>query len=76
MKMFSGELRFCEDCIHRIIVNGLQNDEIRCAKLGYRLGHASEANQCLISNDFEETAIAKENRKDFNIGDFSNIDLS
>ena len=76
MEIYPGELRFCEDCIHRIIVNGLQNDEIRCAKLGYRLGHASEANQCLISNDFEETAIAKENRKDFNIGDFSNIDLS
>ena len=51
MEIYPGELRFCEDCIHRIIVNGLQNDEIRCAKLGYRLGHASEANQCLISND-------------------------
>ena len=56
MEIYPGELRFCEDCIHRIIVNGLQNNEIRCAKLGYRLGHASEANQCFMSNDFEETA--------------------
>lgn len=76
MKIFSGELRFCEDCIYRIIVNGLQNDEIRCAKLGYRLGHASEANQCLISNDFEETAIAKEARKNLHIGNFDYILLS
>ena len=76
MEIYPGELRFCEDCIYRIIVNGLQNNEIRCAKLGYRLGHASEANQCFMSNDFEETAMAKEKRKDFHIGDFDNLVLS
>lgn len=76
MEIYPGELRFCEDCIHRIIVNGLQNNEIRCAKLGYRLEHASEANQCFMSNDFEETAMAKEKRKDFHIGDFDNLVLS
>ena len=76
MDIYPGELRFCEDCIHRIIVNGLQDNEIRCAKLGYRLGHASEANQCFMSNDFEETAMAKEKRKDFHIGDFDNLVLS
>lgn len=73
MEIYPGELRFCEDCIHRIIVNGLQNDEIRCAKLGYRLEHASEANQCLISNDFEETDIAKEARNFILIGNNDHI---
>lgn len=73
MEIYPGELRFCEDCIHRIIVNGLQNDEIRCAKLGYRLGHASEANQCLSSNDFEETDIAKEARNFILIGNNDHI---
>ena len=76
MKKYPGELRFCEDCIHRIIVNGLQNDEILCKKRGIRLKNGSEANQCYFSNDFEETAIAKEARKNFHIGDFGNIDLS
>lgn len=76
MEIYPGELRFCEDCIHRIIVNGLQNDEIRCERLGIRLKPGSEANQCLISNDFEETAIAKEARKNLHIGNFDYILLS
>jgi len=76
MEVLPGELRFCEDCIHRIIVNGLQNDEIRCERHGILLKPGSEANQCFMSNDFEETAMAKENRKDFNIGDFDNLVLS
>ena len=76
MKIYSGELRFCEDCIHRTIVNGLQNDEIRCEIHGILLKPGSEANQCLISNDFEETAMAKETRKNFQIGDFGNLVLS
>lgn len=76
MKIYSGELRFCEDCIHRTTVNGLQDDEIRCERLGIQLKPGSEANQCLISNDFEETAMAKETRKNFHIGDFGNIVLS
>ena len=75
MEIYPGELRFCEDCIHRTIVNGLQNDEIRCEKLGFLLKPCSEANQCL-SYDFEETAIAKEVRKDFHIGDYDIILLS
>ena len=62
MVIYTGELRFCEDCIHRIIVNGSQNDEIRCEIFGIRLGHGSEANQC-IPDYFEETAVAKEVRK-------------
>lgn len=73
MKEYSGELRFCEDCIHRTIVNGLQNDEIRCGKLGLVLGHASEANQCLISGDFEETEIAKETRNNLLGDNFDHI---
>jgi hypothetical protein len=76
MEIYPGELRFCEDCIHRIIVNGLQNDEIRCERHGILLKSGSEANQCFMSNDFEETAMAKENRKDFPIGDFDNLVLS
>lgn len=76
MVYLPGELRFCEDCIHRIIVNGLQNDEIRCERHGILLKPGSEANQCFMSNDFEETAMAKENRKDFPIGDFDNLVLS
>lgn len=76
MEVYPGELRFCEDCIHRIIVNGLQNDEIRCERHGILLKPGSEANQCFMSNDFEETAMAKENRKDFPIGDFDNLVLS
>ena len=65
MEIYPGELRFCEDCIHRTIVNGLQNDEIQCGKLDISLEYGSEANQCLHSNDFEETVMAKENRKNF-----------
>ena len=76
MEIYPGELRFCEDCIHRTIVNGLQNDEIRCDKLGISLKNASEANQCLLSGDFEETAMAKENRKNFHVGNFEDIVLS
>ena len=75
MEIYPGELRFCEDCIHRIIVNGLQNDEIRCERLGIRLKPGSEANQCL-PYDFEKTATAKEARKNFHVGDFSNLVLS
>ena len=75
MKIFPGELRFCEDCIHRTIVNGLQNDEIRCKKLTIRLKLGSEANQCL-PYDFQETSMAKEARKDFHVGDFDNLVLS
>ena len=76
MVIYPGELRFCEDCIHRTIVNGLQNDEIRCERHGILLKPGSEAHQCLISNDFEETAMAKETRKNFQIGDFGNLVLS
>ena len=76
MTLFPGELRFCEDCVHRTIVNGLQNDDIRCERLGIQLKPGSEANQCFISGDFEETAIVKKARKNFNIGDFGNIVLS
>lgn len=76
MDIYPGELRFCEDCIHQTIVNGSQNDEIRCEKLGISLKNGSEANQCLLSGDFEETAMAKETRKDFHVGDFENIVLS
>lgn len=76
MKIYPGELRFCVDCIHRTIVNGREDDEIRCERLGIRLKHASEANQCLLSGDFEETAIAKEARRDFHARDFGNLVLS
>lgn len=76
MEIYPGELRFCEDCVHRTIVNGLQNDEIRCERLGIKLKPGSEANQCLISGVFEETAMAKETRKDFHVGDFENIVLT
>lgn len=76
MEIYPGELRFCEDCIHRIIVNGLQNDEIRCERLGIRLKPGSEANHCFLSNDFEETATAKDARKNFHVRDFGNIVLS
>lgn len=75
MEIYSGELRFCEDCIHRIKVNGLQKDEIRCERLSIWLKPGSEANQCL-PYDFEETSMAKEARKDFHVGDFDNIDMS
>ena len=47
----------------------------RCEKLGISLKTGSEANQCLLSGDFEETAIAKETRKDFRVGNFENIVL-
>lgn len=73
---YPGELRFCEDCIHRTIVNGLQDDEIRCERLGIQLKPGSEANQCLISNDFEETAVAKDTRKNSHFGDYDNLVLS
>ena len=73
MEIYPGELRFCEDCIHRIIVNGLQNDEIRCERHGILLKPGSEANQCLISNDFEETDIAKEARNFILIGNNDHI---
>ena len=75
MDIYPGELRFCEDCIHRIIVNGLQNDEIRCERHGIRLKPGSEANQC-FPYDFEETPMAKEARKTFHVGDFGNLLLS
>ena len=76
MILFPGELRFCEDCIHRLIVNGLQNNEIWCKRHGHRLGNGSEANQCILSNDFVETDVSKENRKDFHVKDYDNILLS
>ena len=76
MEIYPGELRFCEDCIHRIIVNGLQNNEIRCKRHGHRLGNGSEANQCILSNDFVETDVSKENRQDFHVKDYDNILLS
>ena len=58
MEIYPGELRFCEDCIHRTTVNGSQKDEIRCERLGIKLKDGSEANQCLLC-DFEETTFAK-----------------
>jgi hypothetical protein len=76
MEIYSGELRFCEDCIHRIIVNGLQNNEIRCRQFGHLLEDGSEANQCIVSGVFEETSVSKEKRKDFHIRDFDDILLS
>lgn len=76
MEIYPGELRFCEDCIHRIIVNGLQNDEIWCKRHAHRLGNGSEANQCILSDDFVETDVSKENRKDFHVKDYDNILLS
>lgn len=76
MKKIPGELRFCEDCIHRTKVNGLQNNEIRCERLGLQLQIGSEADQCLYSNDFEETPVAKEVRKNFYVGSFDDILLS
>lgn len=75
MEIYPGELRFCEDCIHRTIVNGLQNDEIRCEIRGILLKPDSEANQCL-PYDFEETSMAKESRKDFHVRDFDNLVLA
>ena len=76
MEIYPGELRFCEDCIHRIIVHGLQNDEIWCKRHAHRLGNGSEANQCILSDDFVETDVSKENRKDFHVKDYDNILLS
>jgi len=76
MEIYPGELRFCEDCIHRMIVNGLQNNEIRCRRFGCRLGDGSEANQCMLSDDLVETDVSKENRKDFHVKDYNNILLS
>lgn len=76
MNKYLGELRFCEDCIHRTIVNGLQNNEIRCKRLGIQLEMGSEADQCLYSNDFEEIPMAKEVRKNFHIRSFDDILLS
>ena len=73
MEIYPGELRFCVDCIHRIIVNGLQNNEIWCKRHGYRLGNGSEANQCMSSDDFVETDVSKENRKNLHVMDFDNI---
>ena len=73
MVYLPGELRFCEDCIHRIIVNGLQNNEIWCKRHGHRLRNGSEANQCILSGDFIETAVSKENRKDLHVMDSDNI---
>ena len=58
MEIYPGELRFCEDFIHRTTVNGSQKDEIRCERLGIKLKDGSEANQCLLC-DFEETTFAK-----------------
>ena len=75
MEIYPGELRFCEDCIHRTIVNGLQNDEIWCERLCILLKAGSEANQCLISGDFKETSMATEARKAFHVGDFDNLVL-
>ena len=72
MKIYAGELRFCEDCIHRTIVNGLQNVEIWCKRFGIQLKSGSEANQCFLC-DFEETTSAKEARKSFLIGKFDHI---
>lgn len=76
MEIYPGELRFCEDCIHRTKVNGLQNDEILCEKLGISLKTGSEANQCLLSGDFEETAVAKEARENFHIRDLGDLLMS
>lgn len=73
--IYPGELRFCEDCIHRTIVNGLQNDEIRCKRFAIRLKPGSEANQCLLSGDFEETAMAKDSRKNLHVSNSDNIQL-
>lgn len=72
MEIYPGELRFCEDCIHRTTVNGSQKDEIRCERLGIKLKDGSEANQCLLC-DFEETIFAKESRNSFLIGKFDHI---
>ncbi len=58
-------LRFCEDCACRIIVSRPEGQNIVCTKFGLTLNVASEANQCIISGDFEEIVTSIEHRKGF-----------
>lgn len=66
-------LRFCEDCACRRIVSMPDDQKIVCTKLGHILSIGSEANQCIISGDFEEIAASIEYWKNFQIGNHDDI---
>lgn len=71
--LYPGELRFCEDCGHRTIVNGQQNSEIRCKKLDICLKIGSEANRCILLGFFIGTNASLRIRKNFHVGSFDDI---
>ena len=55
----SGILRFCYECKHRIIVDGLPTGEFRCERHPKtKIFDSTEADQCIDTEDFEEMCIS------------------
>ena len=48
-------MRFCYECIHRIIVDGLPKGEYRCnIKSKLKIFDSTDATQCIGDGNFEE----------------------
>ena len=59
MENYIGKLRFCEDCIHRRLVDGLPKDELQCELFPQiKIFYSTDADKCISKGEFEELNIS------------------